>query len=145
MGNKTRITRRYSMKTLGRWMFAMLLTLAVGFALTPAAVYAQDQEAASQQEEAVPEEQPRLIQVTVLGMSCPFCAYGVEQKLKKLEGVEGLTVVLATGLATLLLEEGADVSNDVLRKTVKDAGFEAAKVSRNFESEYPEYDSEEES
>ena len=134
------------MKTPGRSMFAMLLALAAGFALTPAAVYGQEQEAAPQQEEAAPqqeeatpEEQPRLIQVTVLGMSCPFCAYGVEQKLKKLEGVEGLTVVLATGLATLLLEEGADVSNETLRETVKNAGFEAAKITRNFESEYPEY------
>ncbi len=133
------------MKTLGRPIFATLLALAAGFALTPAVAYAQEQEAASQQEEAVPEEQPRQIQITVLGMSCPFCAYGVEQKLKKLDGVVELTVELASGLATLVMEEGADVSNDVLRKTVEDAGFEAAKITRNFESEYPEYDSEEES
>ena len=132
------------MKTLERSMFATLLTLAVGFALTPAAVYAQEQEAVSQQE-AAPHEQPRQIQITVLGMSCPFCAYGVEQKLKKLDGVVELTVELASGLATLVMQDGADVSNETLRETVKDAGFEAAKIIRNFESEYPEYDSEEES
>ncbi len=124
------------MKTLGRSMFATLLALAVGFALTPAAAYAQEQEAA-------PEEQSRQIQVTVLGMSCPFCAYGVEQKLKKLDGVVELTVELASGLATLVMEDGADVSNDVLRKTVEDAGFDAAKITRNFESENPEYASNE--
>ncbi len=61
------------MKTLGRSMVATLLTLAVGFTLTPAAAYAQEQEAASQ-EEATPQDQPRQIQITVLGMSCPFCA-----------------------------------------------------------------------
>ncbi len=133
------------MKTPARSMFATLLALAVGFALTPAAVYGQEQEAVSQQEEAVPEERPRQIQITVLGMSCPFCAYGVEQKLKKLDGVVELTVELASGLATLVMQDGADVSNETLRETVKDAGFEAAKVTRNFESEYPEYDSEEES
>ncbi len=132
------------MKTLGRSTFATLLALAVGFALTPAAVYGQEQEAASLQE-AAPEEQPRQIQVTVLGMSCPFCAYGVEQKLKKLDGVVELTVELASGLATLVMQDGTDVSNETLRETVKDAGFEAAKVTRNFESEFPEYDSEEES
>ncbi len=132
------------MKTLGRPIFATLLALAAGFALTPAVSYAQEQEAASQ-EEATPQEQPRQIQITVLGMSCPFCAYGVEQKLKKLDGVVELTVELASGLATLVMEDGADVSNDVLRKTVEDAGFDAAKITRNFESEYPEYDSEEES
>ena len=132
------------MKTIGRSMFATLLALAVGFALAPAEVYGQDQETASQAE-ATPQEQPRQIQVTVLGMSCPFCAYGVEQKLKKLDGVVELTVQLESGLATLVMQDGADVSNETLRETVKDAGFEAAKVTRNFESEYPEYDSEEES
>ncbi len=130
------------MKTLGRPIFATLLALAAGFALTPAVSYAQEQEAASQ-EEATPQEQPRQIQITVLGMSCPFCAYGVEQKLKKLDGVVELTVELASGLATLVMEDGADVSNDVLRKTVEDAGFDAAKITRNFESEYPEYASNE--
>ena len=130
------------MKTLGRPIFATLLALAAGFALTPAVSYAQEQEAASQ-EEATPQEQPRQIQITVLGMSCPFCAYGVEQKLKKLDGVVELTVELASGLATLVMEDGADVSNDVLRKTVEDAGFDVAKITRNFESEYPEYASNE--
>ena len=132
------------MKTLGRSMLATLFALTVGVALTPAAAYAQEQEAASQQE-ATPQEQPRQIQITVLGMSCPFCAYGVEKKLKKLDGVMELKVELASGLATLVMEDGTDVSNETLRETVKDAGFEAAKVTRNFESEYPEYDSEEES
>jgi len=132
------------MKTLGRSMLATLLALAVGFALTPAAAYAQEQVAASQ-EEGTPQEQPRQIQITVLGMSCPFCAYGVEKKLKKLDGVSELTVELASGLATLVMEDGTDVSNETLQEAVKDAGFEAAKVTRNFESEYPEYDSEEES
>ncbi len=31
---------------------------------------------AAQQEPAAQEAEPRLIQVTILGMSCPFCAYG---------------------------------------------------------------------
>ncbi|MEE9246204.1 MAG: heavy metal-associated domain-containing protein [Gemmatimonadota bacterium] len=130
------------MTTLGRPMFATLFALAVGFALMPPAVYAQEQEAASQREEAA-EDQPRLIQITVLGMSCPFCAYGVERKLKKLDGVSNLTVELETGLATLVMEADADVSNEELRKTVEDAGFEAAKITRNFESQYPAFTSSE--
>ncbi len=111
--------------------------------LMPAAVYGQEQEAAPQ-EKATPEEQSRQIQITVLGMSCPFCAYGVEQKLKKLDGVVELTVELETGLATLTMEDGSDVSNEELKKTVEDAGFDAAKVTRNFESEFPDYGAEEE-
>lgn len=94
---------------------------------------------AAQQEPAAQEAEPRLIQVTILGMSCPFCAYGVQQKLQKLEGVTDLEVVLETGLATLTLEEDADVSNELLKNTVKDAGFEVAKIVRSFESEFPDF------
>ncbi len=94
---------------------------------------------AAQQEPAAREDEPRQIQVTILGMSCPFCAYGVQQKLQKLEGVTDLEVVLSTGLATLTLEEDADISNEQLQETVKKAGFEVAKIVRNFDSEFPDF------
>ena len=122
--------RKLGSKTLGA---ALALFLAV--ALTPVGASAQEQA-------APPEDEARQIEVTILGMSCPFCAYGAEQKLKRLEGVEELTVELEVGLATLTMVEGADVSNEVLQKTVEEAGFEVAKVTRNFESEYPDYVSE---
>ncbi len=93
-----------------------------------------------QQEAAAQEQEPRQIQVTILGMSCPFCAYGVQQKLQRLDGVEDLEVELSTGLATLTLEEEADLSNELLLETVKVSGFEAAKIVRNFESDYPDFD-----
>jgi len=118
------------------------LAVLAGLSLSPTALPAQEPEAPETQVRA-DEEHPRQIEVTVLGMSCPFCAYGVEQKLKKLDGVVELTVELASGLATLVMEDGADVSNETLRETVKDAGFEAAKVTRNFESEFPDYESDE--
>ena len=116
-------------------MKALRTAVALTFALGVAAptVLAQHDAAAQEQE-------PRQIQVTILGMSCPFCAYGVEQKLKRLDGVEDLEVVLSTGLATLTLEEEADLSNELLLETVKVAGFEAAKIVRNFESEFADYD-----
>lgn len=95
--------------------------------------------ASAQQPADTSADAPRQIVVTILGMSCPFCAYGVEKKLKRLDGVEELEVVLETGLATLVLKEGADLSNDVLRESIKDAGFEAAKIVRNFDSEFPDF------
>ena len=116
-------------------MKALRTAVAVAFALglTAPTVLAQ-------QEAAAPEQEPRQIEVTILGMSCPFCAYGVQQKLQRLEGVEDLKVELSTGLATLTLEDDADISNEVLVQTVEDAGFEVAKIERNFESEFPDFD-----
>ena len=117
-------------------MNVLRTTLAVAAASVIAAPVTWAQEEAA----AAPENMSRQIEVMVLGMSCPFCAYGLEQKLKKLEGVESLEIVLQTGLATVTLKDDADISNDLLKKTVKDAGFEAAKITRNFESEFADYD-----
>ncbi len=114
-------------------MKALRTAVALAFALGLAAPTVL-----AQQEAAAQEQEPRQIQVTILGMSCPFCAYGVQQKLQRLRGVEDLEVELSTALATLTLEEEADISNEVLQETVKDAGFEVAKIVRNFESEFPD-------
>lgn len=98
--------------------------------------------ASAQQAEGIPGavfDTTRTIRVQILGMSCPFCAYGVEQKLKRLEGVEELDVDLAPGIATLTMEEDADVSNQKLKDTVDDAGFEAAAIVRSFESRFEDW------
>ncbi len=116
-------------------MKAFRKVMALAFALSLAAPAVSGQERAQGQ-----NDDPRQIEVTILGMSCPFCAYGVEQKLKRLDGVVELEVVLETGLATITLEEDADVSNALLQKTVKEAGFEVAKIVRTFESEYPDFE-----
>ncbi len=104
--------------------------------LTPAVTRYQNAQA--QEGAAAEVDQPREIQITILGMSCPFCAYGVQQRLKKLDGVAELEVVLETGIATLKLEDDADLSNKLLEKTVVEAGFEVSKIARTFESEYPD-------
>jgi len=114
---------------------ALSLALAMTI-LIPAVTHYQD--AVAQDSAVAHVDQPRQIQITILGMSCPFCAYGVEQKLKKLDGVAKLGVVLKTGIATLNLEDNADFSNELLEKTVVDAGFEVSKIVRNFDSEYPD-------
>ncbi len=115
--------------------FPKVMALALSLSLAAPAAFGQ--ESAQNQ-----NGDPRQIEVTILGMSCPFCVYGVEQKLKRLEGVVKLEVVLETGLATLQLEEDADVSNELLVDTVEKAGFEVAKITRAFESEFPDFDRE---
>ncbi len=114
-------------------VLSKVVALAFAFSLAAPAVSGQDR-AATQ------DDDPRQIEVTILGMSCPFCAYGVEKKLKNLEGVTEFDVVLETGLATLRLVEDADISNELLQEAVKEAGFEVAKIVRNFESAFPDFE-----
>ena len=117
------------MKTL-----AMALALTGALTLTAPVAYAQ--------ERATADDGPRVIEVTILGMVCPFCSYGVQQKMKKLDGIAELAIDLDKGIATLALDEERDLSNEILIKTVKDAGFEVAKITRNFESEFLDYEAE---
>lgn len=125
------------MRKLVRTSLRTFAALAVALALVAAPAALHGREAAPSQEQA------RVIKVKILGMSCPFCAYGAQQKLKKLDGVEKLNVELKSGIATLTMKEGADVSNGKLKETVKNAGFEAAAIIRSFESEFEDWNPEE--
>ncbi len=115
-------------------------TLAMALALTGALTITATGAAA--QEPAAANDRPRIIQVTILGMVCPFCSYGVQQKMKGLDGMTNIEIDLNEGLATLTVADGKDLSNELLIWTVKDAGFEVAKISRSFESEFPDYEQE---
>lgn len=72
-------------------------------------------------------EEPDII-IEVGGLACPFCAYGVEKRLKKIDAIAELTVLLKEGTVQLKLKEGASVSEQRLRKAVADAGFKAVRI-----------------
>ena len=44
--------------------------------------------------------------VKVDGLACPFCAYGLEKKLKKVEGVEQLNIDINIGEVVLNVASG---------------------------------------
>jgi len=69
------------------------------------------------------------IKVRVDGLSCPFCAYGLEKKLKKMEGVKKIEISVEDAYALLTIEEGKVVSEKVIRENVKDAGFTAREIT----------------
>jgi len=62
--------------------------------------------------------------VGVDGMACPFCAYGIEKKLKALDGVESLDIHIKQGTVDVHVEQGGEVTPDELKRAIKDAGFE---------------------
>ena len=46
------------------------------------------------------------IVISVEGLACPFCVYGLEKKLKNVDEVQGVTIDLKTGAAVLALKNG---------------------------------------
>ncbi len=68
--------------------------------------------------------------VRVDGLSCAFCAYGLEKNLKELEGVEKVEINLNDGTASLIFQEGKTVTDETIKKTVKDSGFTPREIKR---------------
>ncbi len=75
------------------------------------------------------------VKVRVDGLSCPFCAYGLEKKLKKMDGVSKIEIDVENAFALLTIEEGKIVTDDNIRKKVKDAGFTAREITEVLSNE----------
>ncbi len=76
------------------------------------------------------ESSPKSATIQVDGLSCPFCAYGLEKHLKKVKGVEGVDINMKSGKATVTLKSGAQVNDDALSAAVTKAGFTARGITR---------------
>ena len=80
-----------------------------------------------------PQDQTDLtgkVKVEVDGLSCPFCAYGLEKKLKDLDGVSDIEIDVENAFALLTVEEGKALDEEAIRKKVKDAGFTARTIKK---------------
>ena len=78
---------------------------------------------------AVWEKTSTYIKIEVKGLSCPFCAYGLEKKLKKIEGASDIEINIKEGYTTFAISKDKQPSEDQLRKIVKDAGFTAGEIT----------------
>lgn len=63
------------------------------------------------------------VSVRVDGLSCPFCAFGLEKKLKSIDGVTGLEINVNEGVALLTFDDISSIDKNVIRASVKEAGF----------------------
>lgn len=63
------------------------------------------------------------VKINVDGLSCPFCAYGLEKKLKKIKTVSDIEIYLEEGIAVFSVSKNQKPTKDTLKKIVTDAGF----------------------
>lgn len=57
------------------------------------------------------------------GLACPYCAYGIEKKLKAIDGVEKIDIDLEAGLVVVDVVEGVELSEPQMKTLFQDAGF----------------------
>lgn len=62
-------------------------------------------------------------EMRVDGLACPFCAYGIEKKFTKTEGVETVDIDLKKGLVIVKTTEAKSFKEDELKTIIHDAGF----------------------
>lgn len=70
------------------------------------------------------------VKIEVDGLSCPFCAYGLEKNLKKMEGVEMIKIDVENALVHLSISKSKGINEDLLRKNIKDAGFTPRNITK---------------
>lgn len=68
-------------------------------------------------------------ELRVNGMSCPFCAFGIEKKLLDVEGVTKVEVLLDEGLLHLEFRPENEATTRALAAAVDKAGFELAELA----------------
>ena len=78
---------------------------------------------------ALAQDSPTQITIRVDGLSCPFCAYGLEKKLKRLEGTEHVRIDIDSGVAEITVAEGKAIAEEDLNKAVVDAGFTPREIT----------------
>lgn len=70
------------------------------------------------------------VKMEVNGLSCPFCAYGLEKNLKEIPAIEKITINVEDAFVTLVIKKGETVLEEDLKKKVKDAGFTAGDIKQ---------------
>ncbi len=94
---------KIKMKTLVVWINLMAVVLAVS-------IYAQEQ------------NQKAIIKVE--GLYCPFCSYGLEKQVKKIEGFKNVQINIKEGTAEIEFAPGVKVPEKAILTAVEDAGFD---------------------
>lgn len=68
--------------------------------------------------------------VEIKGMSCPFCAYSLEKKLKRIENAAGVSIDLNAGKAVITAKPGKSIDEKVIREIIREAGFDVASIKK---------------
>ncbi len=74
-----------------------------------------------------------VLEIDVAGMTCTFCAYGIEKNLGKLDGVDKAEVSLELKKARVTMKPGVSADEVRIREVIRDGGFTPNESSRHTE------------
>ena len=80
-------------------------------------------------------------ELEVFGMTCPFCGFGIEKKLRAVPGVSEVTIFLDDGRIQLAFSPGNDAVPDDIEGAVEKAGFKLSTLWLTIQGTFAEDDS----
>jgi len=79
-------------------------------------------------EKAEKEDLKPKVTVRVDGLTCPFCAYGLEKRMKRLSAVKELSINIKEGTVELVPKEGRHIDIDDVKDAVANGGFTSREI-----------------
>lgn len=70
------------------------------------------------------------ITIGVKGMVCSFCAQGIKKTFSRDKAVEKVDVDLDKKLVFITTAKGQNLSDEVIKETIVDAGYEVTDIKR---------------
>ena len=68
------------------------------------------------------------IDVSINGMVCSFCVQGIERKIRSLPATQSVRIDVAKHLVQIRLRPGETITDDQLRRLIRDAGFDVREI-----------------
>jgi len=68
------------------------------------------------------------VKAEIKGMACPYCAFGMEKKLKEISGVNNVEIELEEGLAYISTLKEQKPSKESIQNIILNAGFTVGKI-----------------
>lgn len=111
------------MKALVKFAFVRRLLMAmVVVVLSAGAVNAQETEAVGQ---------PQVVyRLGADGLTCPFCAYGIEKELSAIDGVATAETDIGSGTVIVTMKQGSELTEALAKEAVEAAGFALRSFNR---------------
>ena len=74
------------------------------------------------------------VKMHVDGLVCAFCGSAIEKKLRSHSATADVLVSLENKIVAVSFKEGQDVSDDILKAQINDAGYQVKSIERGNES-----------
>lgn len=68
-------------------------------------------------------DNPAVYTLQVDGLACPFCAYGIEKQLNRIDGVESVATDVKSGAVVITMKSGTTLGEADAKRAVEAAGF----------------------